>query len=85
MILTKHARERMAEMGLTEAQVAEVLSAPEVSWTGENGRNSRPGGAPATTAKRGPLTVVWFPAAERDDKVVVTILWNRPDRYSRDN
>lgn len=62
--LTRHALDRITEMGLTRADVIAVLDQPEVTWTGTITGDER------TVHVAGNLAVV-----TRDD-VVVTVLWH---------
>lgn len=74
MRLTRHARERMAEMGVGHDEVVTCAHRPDVSWTG-----TQYNGTPQTTAKRGRITVI---LNERGD-TVITVLWNTTDQYQR--
>jgi hypothetical protein len=68
---TAHARHRLEEMGLTKRDVLAVLLAPEVSYEQSN-RDGR-------VWQRGPIAVV----TALEDPVVITVLWNRKDRWER--
>lgn len=69
---TAHARHRIAQMGLTTRDVLAVLLRPEVSYEQTN-RDGR-------VSQRGPIAVV----TALEEPVVITVLWNRKDRWERD-
>lgn len=67
---TRHARERMAQMGLEVRDVLAVLLRPEVSYQQTRG---------GQLWQRGAISVV----TARDEPVVITVLWNRKDDWQR--
>lgn len=67
---TRHADERLAAMGLTRRDVLAVLLRPEVSYQQTRG---------GRMWQRGPVAVV----TARDEPVVITVLWNRKDDWTR--
>ena len=68
---TAHARHRIAQMGLTTRDVLLVLLRPEVSYEQSN-REGR-------VWQRGEIAVVTAPV----EPVVITVVWNRKDRWER--
>lgn len=68
---SRHARERMAQMGLDARDVLAVLLRPEVSYEQSN-RDGR-------VWQRGEISVVTAPV----EPVVITILWNRKEDWQR--
>lgn len=74
--LTRHACERMEEMGVTREQVAKILSEPEVEY-GNGTMHRRP-----FTAQRGMLAV-GFADDPETGIVVLTVLHRTQDRYVR--
>jgi hypothetical protein len=67
---TRHADERLADMGLTRRDVLAVLLRPDVSYQQTRG---------GQMWQRGPLAVV----TSREEPVVITVLWNRKDNWRR--
>lgn len=67
---TRHADERMRAMGLTRRDVLAVLLRPEVSYQQTRG---------GRMWQRGLIAVV----TARDEPVVITVLWNRKEDWSR--
>lgn len=67
---TRHARQRIEEMGLEVRDVLAVLLRPEVSYQQTRGGH---------LWQRGAISVV----TARDEAVVITVLWNRKDDWQR--
>lgn len=67
---TRHADERLADMGLTRHDVLVVLLRPDVTYQQQRG---------GQMWQRGSLAVV----TSRDEPVVITVLWNRKDNWRR--
>jgi len=65
-LLTRHARERMAQMEVTAAQVAEVLSNPDDTWA-----QQEKFGPDARAYAKGNYGV----CVDDKKKVVVTVVW----------
>lgn len=67
---TRHADERLTAMGLTRRHVLLVLLRPEVTYQQTRG---------GRIWQRGVVAVV----TDRDEPVVITVLWNRKENWSR--
>jgi hypothetical protein len=65
--LTYHARQRMQEMGVTEAEVLAAVTDPGVTYLG---RHHSP---PETISIRGPIGVAT--KVQGDEVIVLTVLW----------
>lgn len=68
--VSRHALQRMMEMGLDRRQVVETLDEPDASWPAHQARR---------IAVRSDLKVVFDPASH----VVVTVLWHTQVEWSR--
>lgn len=75
--LTRHAAERMLEMGLTAWDVEEVLLRPEVTY--EQAAKYGPG---AEVRKLGKISVATGLDAS-GNRIVRTVLWNTQEQYTR--
>jgi len=69
-VLTDHARERCAEMGIPTKQVKRAVTAPEADYP------ARQGSPGMRTAVRGRLAVGYRVGQEEGVAVVTTVLWN---------
>ena len=72
--LTDHARQRRREMGLTERQILDVLSYPELDYPGSS---LYPAGRRVRVS--GPLGVIF----EEDSKEIVTLIWHTREERSQ--
>lgn len=79
VVISRHAAERMSEMGVGIEEVMRAVEHPEVAWTGTRH------GRPETTAKRGRIAVAWHVGSRDGARIVKTVLWNTQDRYERSN
>lgn len=72
---TNHARQRIAEMGLTENEVFHALRDPEMDY-----RAPRRHGETARLACRGKIAVAYKPDERHHGRMVVmTVLWNKQE------
>lgn len=70
--LTRHALQRMTEMGLTRPEVVAVLREADVSWPSYLGRR---------VAAGGDIAAVFDPR----NRAVVTILWHTEEQWARES
>lgn len=78
--LCDHARQRCAEMNIRTAAVKRIVRQPTICW--RTRRRSSEGVRVVASSKEFPeITVVYVPGP--DVPVVLTVLWNTPDRYER--
>lgn len=75
MRITRHAQERMVEMGITEDEVRAVLAAPEISYPAGPGYNPN-----TTTVMGGRLALIVDP---RPNGGLITVLWRTYEQYER--
>jgi len=69
--LTKHARERAAERGITHAELFQVIGAPDVTYDQSNYGPNR------QVRQRGPLGVV----VDQSTGAVITVLFRSYDQW----
>jgi hypothetical protein len=72
-IYTKHARQRMDEMGVSPSTVYHALNDPDMDY-----QAPRRHGPTARLACKGDVAVAYKPDDRQPDrKVIMTVLWNR--------
>ncbi len=70
--LSRHALERVTQMGLNRARVVSVLEEPELTWPSHLDRR---------VASAGDIAVVFDPG----NAVVITVLWHVEEDWTREN
>ena len=68
-ILTNHAKERMAEMGLNGRQLLEIMDEPALTYPCYANK----------TAEQNGIAVIYAEKPDRD--VVITVIYSRPEQY----
>lgn len=74
---SRHALERMEDMGVKRQEVLDLLAHPETDYRAPVVNGHPPG---RRLARTGNLTVCYDPNGD----CVVTVLWNTPDPITRD-
>lgn len=84
MVLSLHARQRMAEMGISRDQVVKLVNDPDISRPGHK-RDGIHGTDTATISTRQDLpdwAAVWVP--EGDTKIVLSLVFRTDEPYVRE-
>lgn len=75
-LLTKHARERAAEMGVCTKRIKRLLRNPTINRVGRDGRW-------VATSQADPDIAVVYAPDEQGRPVVITLLWRAAEAYDR--